>query len=54
MKHLKNMTAFGLSFVLTGSLCACAQSGDSSSDSDKYDQEYIETTLNLANNEEQE
>ena len=50
-----------MSVLLTGALCISLLAGcssdtstDSSAESEAYDQEYIETTLNLANNEEQE
>lgn len=54
MKRLKQALALFLAFVMITSLCACSQTKKSGNVTTSDEREYIETALNLANNEEQE
>lgn len=58
MRQYKKMTAVFLAFTMLAGLCACSKSTETQEESpqvaDAEQKAYIEDTLNLANNEEQE
>lgn len=52
MRQYKKMTALFLAFIMLAGLCACSKNTENVADAEQ--KAYIEETLNLANNEEQE
>lgn len=58
MRQYKKMTALFLAFTMLAGLCACSKSAETQEEmpqaADAEQKAYIEETLNLANNEEQE
>ena len=54
MKQYKKMIALLLSLAMLVGLCACSKKNEDSEQTNNSTKEYIEQTLNLANNENQE